>query len=122
MWINSEDECKEGRGNPIMRKRIGYRRTAGGHAKRADFMGPIYKSNIKQIGDDMTTTYYLLRTKESAIGNGPYIGHNACGDLALIVSHLNALRFNSLEAAEQYSIQIREQFGMFEREVRNSAA
>jgi Cu/Zn superoxide dismutase len=56
----------------------------------------------------MTTTYYLLRTKESAPGNGAYLFHNSHGELALTISQQNAQHFDSLEAAEQYAIQIHE--------------
>ncbi len=69
----------------------------------------------------MATTYYLLRTKNSAIGNGPYLGHDTSGDLALIISNLHAHRFDSLEEAERYAVQTNEKFGGFEIEVRNSS-
>lgn len=56
----------------------------------------------------MTTTYYLLRTKESAPGNGAYLFHNSDGELALTISQQDAQHFDSHEAAEQYATQIRE--------------
>ncbi|MGZ3238280.1 MAG: hypothetical protein ACXU8A_12990 [Burkholderiaceae bacterium] len=56
----------------------------------------------------MTTTYYLLRTKESAPGNGAYLFHNSDGELALTISQQDAQHFDSLEAAERYATQIRE--------------
>ena len=70
----------------------------------------------------MTTTYYLLRTKESAVGDGPYLGHNSNGDVAMTGSNQDAHRFDTLADAEQYAAKEHEEFGIFEIEVRNSAA
>ncbi|MGZ3159819.1 MAG: hypothetical protein ACXU7H_12095 [Burkholderiaceae bacterium] len=54
----------------------------------------------------MTTTYYLLRTKESAVGNGSYLFHNSDGELALTTSVQDAQHFETIEAAEQYATQM----------------
>lgn len=68
----------------------------------------------------MATTYYLLHTKEPGIGTGPYLGHDADGTWALIANSLDAHRFESREGAEQCAIQLLDQFGVFEIEIRNS--
>ncbi len=70
--------------------------------------------------DSMSTTYYLLRTKESAVGNGSYIGNDATGAPGMIASCENARRFDSLEAAGDFATETLDQFGGLEIEVRNS--
>ena len=68
----------------------------------------------------MSTTYYLLRTKTTPIGNGSYLGINRDGVDAIVNTNQDALRFDGLEAAEQYAMQIREELGEFEIELRNT--
>lgn len=68
----------------------------------------------------MATTYYLLHTKDSGIGLGPYLGHDADGNWALLANALDAHRFESREEAEQSATQLLDQFGIFEIEIRNS--
>jgi hypothetical protein len=100
-----------------LRKRVNHRRMAGEPCETNELHTPYPTSNEST---PMTTTYYLLRTKESAIGNGAYLGHDTGGDLALITSNQNAHRFDSFEAAEQCAAQVPAEFGVFEMEVRNS--
>jgi hypothetical protein len=73
----------------------------------------------KEMTDPASTTYYLLRTKQSTAGNGPYVGHDADGDLILVTGSENARHFDSLDAADQFSMRIHEQFNGLETEVRN---
>jgi len=68
----------------------------------------------------MTTTYYLLRSKDTAVGDGSYLGTDAEGTPAMVPTNLEGRRFASLENAEQTATEIGEQFGGFEIEVRNS--
>ncbi|MES2536318.1 MAG: hypothetical protein V4632_10655 [Pseudomonadota bacterium] len=68
----------------------------------------------------MSTTYYLLRTKDGMLGNGPYLGHDDQGESAMVATIQDAHRFDELEVAEQRAAQLVEQFGEFEVEVRNS--
>ena len=72
-----------------------------------------------------STTYYLLRTKTSAQGDGAYLGADlgvdANASAALVASATAARRFASLADAEQASQEIGPTFGGFELEVRNSA-
>jgi hypothetical protein len=68
----------------------------------------------------MSTTYYLLRTKDSAPGNGAYVGQDDKGESAIVTTVPDAHRFDELEAAEQRAVELVEQFGELEVEVRNS--
>ncbi len=68
----------------------------------------------------MTTTYYLLRTKDASVGTGPYLGHDEDGSVAIVPEQQAARRFDALEAAEQHAMELLEKFGTFEIEVRNS--
>ena len=67
----------------------------------------------------MTTTYYLLRSKDTAVGDGSYLGTDAEGSAAVVVTHQEARRFATLEHAEQTAAELGEQFDGFETEVRN---
>ena len=68
----------------------------------------------------MSTTYYLLRTKASAPGNGAYLGINREGVGAIVNTNQEAFRFEELAAAEQHAEQIRDELGEFEIELRNT--
>jgi hypothetical protein len=68
----------------------------------------------------MSTTYYLLRTKDTAPGNGAYVGHDDKGESAIVTAAPDAHRFDELEVAEQRAGELVEQFGELEVEVRNS--
>jgi hypothetical protein len=68
----------------------------------------------------MTTTYYLLRTKSSAQGDGAYLGTGVDGALELVSTPTSARRFASLQEAEQTGQVDGAQFGGFEIEVRNA--
>ena len=70
----------------------------------------------------MSTTYYLLRTKTSAQGDGAYLGTGVDGELELVSSPAGARRFASLQEAEQTGQGDGAQFGGFEIEVRNAPA
>ncbi|GAC1414770.1 MAG: hypothetical protein NVSMB6_16980 [Burkholderiaceae bacterium] len=48
-------------------------------------------------------TYYLLRAKTAAAGDGPYVGLAADGAHAMVAEHLQARRFSSLDEAEQHA-------------------
>ena len=69
----------------------------------------------------MSTTYYLLRTKTSAQGDGAYLGINQDTAVALVPTAAAARRFATLSEAEQAATSIGPSFGDFEVEVRNSA-
>ena len=69
----------------------------------------------------MSTTYYLLRTKTSAQGDGAYLGMDADAAASLVATAATARRFESLAEAERASEEIDPEFGGFEVEVRNSA-
>lgn len=69
----------------------------------------------------MTTTYYLLRSNNSAIGDGAYVGTDGEGNVCMVASHADARRFPTLEAAEESIAGAGEKFGGLEIEVRNSA-
>lgn len=68
----------------------------------------------------MSTTFYLLRTKTSAQGDGAYLGADANGAAELVATAGAARRFNSLAEAEEFSVANADHFGGFEIEVRNS--
>jgi hypothetical protein len=73
-------------------------------------------------GKNMTasTTYYLLRSKNSAVGDGAYLGTDGDGKATMVATHLEGRRFPTLEAAEEVAKDIGEQFGGLEIEVRNT--
>ncbi len=68
----------------------------------------------------MSTTYYVLRVKTSAQGDGAYLGVDANAVPALVTSPASARRFASLAEAEQSSQDGGASFGGFEIEVRNT--
>ncbi|MBV8636115.1 MAG: hypothetical protein JO002_16600 [Burkholderiaceae bacterium] len=67
-----------------------------------------------------STTYYLLRSKNSAVGDGAYLGSDGEGRPTMVPTHLDARRFPALDAAEQAAREVGEQFGGLEIEVRNT--
>lgn len=67
-----------------------------------------------------STTYYLLRSKNSAVGDGAYLGLDGEGRPAMVPTHLEGRRFPTIEAAEETAKDIGEQFGGLEIEVRNT--
>jgi hypothetical protein len=73
-----------------------------------------------QNRNDMPTTYYLLRSKDAAVGDGSYLGTDAEGSAAMVTTSLKARRFVTLDAAEHTAAEVGEQFAGFEIEVRNS--
>lgn len=76
--------------------------------------------NLEMGLNKMSTTYYLLRTKTTPMGNGSYLGINRDGVGAIVNTNQDALRFDALDAAEQHAVQIREELGEFEIELRNT--
>lgn len=68
----------------------------------------------------MATTYYLLRSKNSAVGDGAYLGTDGEGSPTMVASHLEGRRYSNLESAEEVARDIGEQFGGLEIEVRNT--
>ncbi|HEX8956518.1 MAG TPA: hypothetical protein VF798_09595 [Burkholderiaceae bacterium] len=68
-----------------------------------------------------STTYYLLRSKNSAVGDGAYLGVDGEGQPAMVATHLDGRKFPSIELAEQTAKELGEQFGGLEIEVRNTA-
>ncbi|MBC7498948.1 MAG: hypothetical protein H7315_00320 [Herminiimonas sp.] len=70
----------------------------------------------------MTITYYLLRTENAAVGDGPYFGNDGQGEVTLSATPSEAQRFATLEAAEDQAKLLHEKFGKVEIEVRNTAA
>ena len=69
---------------------------------------------------DLRHTYYLLRSKTTSVGDGPYVGLAAENMQTLVADHLQARRFGSLEEAEQYAGSISATAGTFEIEVRTT--
>ena len=69
----------------------------------------------------MTTTYFLLRTQRSILGNGAYLGYGPDGNFALVPASQSAHCFDNLEAAEQCAAQVGKDLGTFEIEIHNSA-
>lgn len=67
------------------------------------------------------STYYLLRSKATTVGDGPYVGLAADGLHQLVSEHTYAKRFPSLEEAEHYAGSVKETAGEFEIEVRTTA-
>lgn len=67
-----------------------------------------------------STTYYLLRSKTSAVGDGAYLGTDGEGRPAMVSTHSEGRKFPSIEAAEETAKEIGEQFGGLEIEVRNT--
>ena len=67
-----------------------------------------------------STTYYLLRSKNSAVGDGAYLGTDGNGKPAMVPTRQEGKRFPTLESAEQEVKEIGEQFGGLEIEVRNT--
>ncbi len=67
-----------------------------------------------------STTYYLLRSKNSAVGDGSYLGTDGEGNPAMVPTHLEGRRFPSIEDAEETAKDIGEKFGGLEIEVRNT--
>jgi hypothetical protein len=68
----------------------------------------------------MAITFYLLRAKDSAVGDGAYLGTDADGKPSMVPSNVEARRFPTLDAAERAATEHGEQFGGFEIEIRNS--
>lgn len=66
-------------------------------------------------------TYYLLRSKSTTVGDGPYVGLAADGAHIMVPEHLQARRFSSIEDAEQYVGTVSEVDNVFEIEVRTAA-
>lgn len=67
-----------------------------------------------------STTYYLLRSKNSAVGDGAYLGTDGEGGPAMVPTHIDGRRFPTIEAAEEAARDIGEKFGGLEIEVRNT--
>ena len=67
----------------------------------------------------MSTTYYLLRKKGSAQGDGPYFGASVNAEPGWVITALAARRFATLSEAEQCVDAHAAQFGGFEIEVRS---
>ena len=67
------------------------------------------------------STYYLLRSKSTTIGDGPYVGFDDSGSHKLVPEHVQAKRFSSIEEAENYAGSVKETAGEFEIEVRTTA-
>ncbi|MDP9109141.1 MAG: hypothetical protein M3N23_08745 [Pseudomonadota bacterium] len=67
----------------------------------------------------MSTTYYLLRKKGSAQGDGPYFGASVNAEPDWVSAPPAARRFATLGEAEQCVAEHAAQFGGFEIEVRS---
>ncbi len=67
-----------------------------------------------------STTYYLLRSKNSAVGDGSYLGVDGDGNPTMVPTNLDGRRFPTIEAAEEVAKDIGEKFGGLEIEVRNT--
>ncbi len=66
-----------------------------------------------------TVTYYLLRKKGGAVGDGPYLGFDAQGQAAFLPDYLQGKRFLSLEEAENECGEWSSTLGECEIEIRN---
>ena len=67
-------------------------------------------------------TYYLLRKKGSAVGDGPYLACDAQGEMAMVPDHQQGKRFLAIGEAEIEAKTLVPQMGEFEIEVRNIEA
>lgn len=67
-------------------------------------------------------TYYVLRSKTTSVGDGPYVGSDTDAGQALVADIQQARRFAAIEDAEQYAGSMRETFGEFEIEVRTASS
>lgn len=65
-------------------------------------------------------TYYVLRSKATTVGDGPYVGPQVEGDQALVADVHQARRFAAIEEAEKFAGSMSETFGVFEIEVRTT--
>ena len=68
----------------------------------------------------MSNTYYLLRSKGAAVGDGPYLGVDADGSATIVGQSSQGQRFALLQAAEQHAAEMQADLGKFEIEIRNS--
>lgn len=66
------------------------------------------------------STYYLLRSKQTSVGDGPYVGLAADGVHLLVPARLQARRFASLADAEHHAGKLGEKSGEFEVEIGTS--
>ena len=67
-------------------------------------------------------TYYVLRSKATTVGDGPYVGPGTETDQTLVADIQQARRFAAIEEAELYVASVAEAFGEFEIEVRTTSA
>lgn len=65
-------------------------------------------------------TYYVLRSKTTTVGDGPYVGPGTKIDQVLVGDVQQARRFTAIDEAEQYAGSMRDTFGEFEIEVRTT--
>ena len=67
---------------------------------------------------ETSSTYYLLRSKSTTVGDGPWLGINTEGVHATVSERQQARRFASIEDAERHAGTLSEMHGAFEVEVR----
>ena len=67
-------------------------------------------------------TYYVLHSKTTTVGDGPYVGPGTDTDQALVGELQQARRFATIDEAEEYAGSVRETFGEFEIEVRTTSS
>jgi hypothetical protein len=65
-----------------------------------------------------STTYYLLRSRNTTVGDGPYVGLAEDGVHTLVPSQSQARRFSTIEEAESYAGGVGKAADEFEVEVR----
>jgi hypothetical protein len=80
----------------------------------------LHRKGIADMTVNTSNTYYLLRSKSTTVGDGPYVGLAEDGSLQLFPEYLQAKRFLSIEEAEKYSGSVKETAGEFEIEVRTT--
>lgn len=67
-------------------------------------------------------TYYVLRSKATTVGDGPYVGLGTETEQTLVPDIQQARRFAAIGEAEQHAAKVRDAFGEFEIEVRTTSA
>lgn len=66
-------------------------------------------------------TYYVLRSKATTVGDGPYVGPGTETEKTMVPDIQQARRFAAIEEAEQHAASVRDTSGEFEIEVRTTS-
>ena len=72
------------------------------------------------MSDGACNTYYLLRSKTTTVGGGPYVGLSVEGQCLMVPEQVRARRFSSLAEAEEHAGKLSSTVDAFEIEVRTA--